>query len=270
VKPVTTSLVLVAALSAAAPSLYAAEGILLVEKNTSGGTTTTNQIQIEKNRMRAEVSNATGGNQTMIFDGVKQVLWIVNNEKKTYSEITKEDVDRLSSQMSGAMQQMQAQLANLPPEQRARVEAMMKGRGGMPGGAPAPKTEYKKVGTDKVNAWTCDKYEGTLNGQKNSELCTVEPQALGFTAGDFAVAGELQAFFAKLVPQGSENMFRIGSVQDQGFSGVPVRRVSFGTRPSTAEITSVTHQNFSDAVFTVPDGYQKEASPFAGRGRGRQ
>ncbi len=196
---------------------------------------------------------------------------IDNDDKKTYSEITKADVDRLSGADDGRdVADAGAQLANLPPAQRAQVEAMMKGRGMGAGSAAPVKPEYKKTGTDKVNAWTCDKYEGTLNGQKSSELCTVDPQTLGFTAGDFAVAGEMQAFFSKLLPQGSDNLFRIGSMQDQGFSGVPVRRVSFGARPTTTEITSVTRQTFPDATFAVPDGFQKEASPFAGRGRGRQ
>jgi hypothetical protein len=247
--------------------LQAADGVLIVEKSTSGSSTTTNQIQIEKTHMRAETTGQNGEKQAFLFDGAKQVLSIVNLDKKTYSEITKEDVDRLGAQMNDAMSQMQAQMANLPPAQRAQMEAMMKGRMGGP--APAAKTEYKKTGTDKVGKWACDKYEGFENNQKTVELCTVDPQALGFGGADFEVSEQLATFFGKLVPGGAQAMFHIGKVEVQGFSGVPVRRQTFGARPTTSELQDVTHQNFPDATFTVPSGFAKEASPFGGRGRGR-
>ena len=127
--------------------------------------------------------------------------------------------------MSGAMTQMQEQMKNMPPEARARMEAMMKGRGMAPAGS-APIT-YAKIGTDKVGKWTCDKYEGSRDGEKVSELCTVPPATLGFTPGDFEVTKQMAEFFAKLVPQGGDQMFRIGTATANGFSGVPVRTVTF-------------------------------------------
>jgi hypothetical protein len=247
--------------------LQAADGVLIVEKSTTGSGTTTNQIQMEKTRMRAETTGQNGEKQAVLFDGTKQVMSIVNLDKKTYSEITKEDVDRLSGQMNDAMAQMQAQMANVPPAQRAQIEAMMKGRMGGP--APAPKTEYKKTGTDNVGKWTCDKYEGYQNNQKTVELCTVDPKTLGFGVADFEVSQQLAAFFGKLVPGGSQAMFQFGKVEDQGFGGVPVRRQTFGARPTTSELQEVTHQSFPDAIFAVPSGFAKEASPLSGRGRGR-
>ena len=79
------------------------------------------------------VSGRVGPNgavQAMIFDGGKQVLYIVDPARKTYMEMTKADADRLGAQVQGAMAQMQAQLEKLPPAQRAQMEAMLKGRGG--------------------------------------------------------------------------------------------------------------------------------------------
>jgi hypothetical protein len=253
---------------AAAP-VFAADGVLIVEKATTGTTTHTNQMQIEKTRMRGANAGPNGEEMTMIFDGTKQVLWMINDTKKTYNEMTKADVDRLAGQMSDAMAQMQAQMANIPPAQRAQMEAMMRGRG-MPGAAAPVKTEYRKVGTDKVGKWTCDRYDGYQNNEKTSELCTVDPKELGFALTDFEVARQLAEFFSKLVPQGADAMFRVGNAEAQGFSGVPVRRTTLGARASTSEITEVSRQNFPDSTFQVPAGFQKE--PFGmpgGRGRGR-
>jgi hypothetical protein len=42
------------------------------------------------------------------------------------------------------MAQMQAQLQNLPPEQRARVEQMLRGRMGQAGGGATQPTTYRR------------------------------------------------------------------------------------------------------------------------------
>jgi hypothetical protein len=256
----------------------AADGLLIVQKTTGAGVTTTNQTQIESKRMRAESTGATGGKTVFMFDAAKEVLTMVDMDKKTYSELTKADVDAISAQMaaaapqlSAAMAQMQEQMKNMPPEQRAQVEAMMKGRmggGGMPGAA-APKTQYRRAGTGTVGKWTCDKYEGFEGDQKTSEVCTVDPKVLGFAASDFEVTKQLMAFFKKMMPQMANQVFSIGTTEEQGFSGLPVRQtVTIGGRQVTHEISDISRQTFPDSVFQVPAGFQK-TEMMGGRGRGR-
>jgi hypothetical protein len=260
-----------AAMMLSAGASEGADGILIAQKMTSAsGTVTTHQIEIEKTRMRAESEAAGGHKMKMVFDGTAQVMRTIDDEAKTYTEMSKADMDKMSAQMSGAMAQMQEQMKNMPPEARKRIEAAMQGRGVPGGGATAP-TEYKKIGTDKVGKWTCDKYEGTRAGEKVSELCTVPPATLGFTSGDFEVTKQMAEFFSKLVPQGGDQMFKIGSPTANGFSGLPVRTVIFrnGAPSITSEITDASRQNFSDSIFAVPAGYTKR-DLMGGRGRGRQ
>lgn len=256
---------LVAGVVLIAAPLLAADGILIVEKTTARGATVTSQIQIEKNRMRAETASPNGGRQVVVFDGTAQVMRMIDIEKKTYTEMTKAEIDQLGGQMSAAMAKMQEQMKNMPPEQRAMVEGMMKGRGGA--GAPAaPKTEYRKAGTDTVGRWTCSKYEGFQNNQKVAEVCTVDPKALGFSLADFDVTRQMAAFFEKLMPQNADQMFRIGNAEEQGFSGVPVRRItSFGPQQTVVELSEVSRQSFADSVFAVPEGFKKQQR--LGRGR---
>ncbi len=258
----------VATLCLSAWPLQAADGLLIVEKTTSGGSTQTNQIQIEKDRMRAEMIGQAGEKQAVVFDGAKQVLWLVNYDQKSYNEMTKADVDRLGGQMSSAMAQMEAQLKGLPPEQRAQVEAMMKGRGmAGRGGEQSQKTEYRKTGTDTVGKWTCDKYDGYQNNQKTSEVCAADPKALGFAAADFQITKQLVEFFRKLAPQAADRVLAIGTPDDQGFSGVPVRRVTFrGPQQTITELADVSRQAFAASAFEIPAGFKKEAF---GGGRGR-
>ncbi len=261
-----------AAMLALGTVLQAANGVIVTQKVTTGDSTQTHQVQLDANHMRAEVLGARGESQIVIFDGVKQVLYLVNPERKTYSEMTKEDADKLGAQVNDAMAQMQAQMANLPPEQRAQIEAMMKGRGMGAAMGGASKPEYKKTGTSTVGKWTCDKYEGYTNGQKTNEVCSVEAKALGFTTADFAVTREMAAFFARIMPQGASRIFSIGDPAVQGYAGIPVRMTSTTMgRTTTSELQDVTRGSIPDTAFEVPAGFQKE--PFMGpmgRGRGRQ
>jgi hypothetical protein len=254
---------LVVALVALVSPVHAAEGVLIVERTTTGDSTRSNQIQIEAQRMRAEMTDADGRAQVVVFDGAKQVLWLIDSSRKSYSEMTKADVDRMGGQMSAAMAKMQEQLKSLPPAQRAQFEAMMKGRG-MPGmAAAAPRTEYRRAGTDKAGRWSCLKYEGFQNGEKTSEVCTVEPKELGFTQADFAVSRQLAEFFRSLMPQSSD-VFAIGTPEEQGFSGVPVRRVSrLGPRQTVTEIVEIKRDTFPDSLFAVPEGFTRQAMPGA-------
>ena len=240
------------------PIRAANDGILIVEKTTTGNSTQTNQIQIEKTRMRVETM-AGGQKQVVVFDGVAQVLRIIKVDAKTYTEMTKADVDRMGGQRQSAMAKMQEEMKNVPPEQRAQIEAMMSSRGMA---AAVPKTEYRKTGTDHVGKWACDAYDGYLNGQKTSEVCTVDPHALGFTAADFDITQQLVAFFQQMMPQGAGQMFAIGQAGQHGFTGIPVRRMfTVGQQQTTTVLTDVTHQTFADSTYAVPAGFEKQAGP---------
>jgi len=259
-KFITTS-ALAALIVLPATSLQAAEGVLIMEKSVTGIATRTSQIQIEKDRMRAEIAGATGDTQVVVFDGPQQVMRIINNERKSYTELTKADADKMGAQVTTAMAGMKEKMDSMPPAQRAQMEAMMArmGRAGL-GGAPV-KTVYRRAGSDKVGKWTCDKYEGFQGELKVSEVCTVEPTTLGFVAADFEISKQVATFFQSLSAQGPNQMFGIGTLETQGFSGLPVRRISYrdGKVGTTSELTEVKRQTFDAATYEVPAGYQKQA-----------
>jgi hypothetical protein len=254
--------VLSAVLSAATP-LWAADGVQLSQRSTIGTTQQTSQIQIDTNRMRAEMTSGVAGRRVIIFDGGKQVIEILNVDRKTYSELTKAQVDQLGGAVQDMMSQMQSAMANMSPEQRAQMEGMMRGRG-MGGPAAPAKREYRKIGTDRAGKWACDKYEGSANGQKVSEICTVDPSVLGLTAADVQTFRQFADFFKKLVPQGS-----MPELNDPGFTGVPIKSVSFGATQVTTEIVDATRQTFADSLFAVPSDFTKEDFPMMG-GTGRR
>jgi hypothetical protein len=260
----------VIALSALIVPLNAANGVTLVMKTTRHGTTQTQQIQLTSDRIHAELADTDGERQSIVFDGPRQALDVIKPAEKSYTEMTKADVDRIGAQVSAAMQQMQDRLANLPPEQRAKIEAMMKGRSSMAQMVAGVKPEYKKVGTDRVGKWACDKYEGYRNGKPETELCTVAPAALGLSESDFAVGKQLASFLGKLMPPQASELFTFGGTNSQGFSGIPVRRVDhFGGTESVTELTDVVRGSIPDSAFQIPAGFEKKPLPML-QGRGRQ
>lgn len=246
-------------------SLLAADGILVTEKTTTASKTETHQIQVEPTRIRVETTNPSGDPMVLIFDGAKQVLWMLEPNKKSYTELTKAEADAMGSQMSGAMAQMQQAMQGMSPAERAQMEAMMRGRGmpSMPGmgGAPAT-TEYRRAGADTVGSRACVKYEGYQGSQKTSEVCTVEPAAMGFVAADFEVSAQMADFFSKLVPQATDSVFKLGAGGTGKFSGVPIRRVSgIGGRQTTSEVTGAVRQTFPESTFALPADFQKTKLP---------
>jgi hypothetical protein len=269
-KSIVKTIAAVAAVCSVASPLQAAEGILILEKTVAGSSTRSSQIQIERDRMRAELTGAAGEVQIVVFDGPGQVLRIISVPRKSYSEMTKADADRMGAQVAAAMAVMKDKIANMPPEQRAKMEAMISQLGGAPAGpvgGPGGRPEYRRAGNDKVGKWACDKYEGFRNGKKVSEVCTVEPKALGLTEADFDVTKQVASFFEKMLPQGVDQLVGVGRVETQGFAGIPIRRSAYdGDKVvSVSEVTEVKRENFDASTYEVPAGFQKQTM---GRGVG--
>jgi hypothetical protein len=242
-----------------------AQGVVFVQKETRGNQSTTSRVVMDKDHIRAE-SRASGEESAFVFDGPRQTARMLNLTGKTYMEITKADLEQVKKQMDAMMAQMQ----NVPPAQRAMIEQMMQGRG-MPGMsdllATGPKVQYRQTGSDKVGQWTCTKYEGTVGGQKTTEVCTVEPKEFGLTPADFAIAQQLADFLKPMMPEVADRMFVNGTVQSQGFAGVPVRRTTFrnGALDSTTETTEFRRESLPAATFETPAGFTKAAMPLLGR-----
>jgi hypothetical protein len=232
-----------------APAIaQAADGILITQRVASGGAPLTVRVQIEATRTRTEMAGPNGVMNVTIFDGDKQVLYIVDPARKTYMEMTKADVDRLSVQMQGSMAQMQAQLEKMPPAQRAQMEAMMKG------------VQHTRTGSDTVGRWTCDKYDLTQGGQKIGEVCSVNLATLGFGATDFDVMRQMGAFYSAMAPLMPAQLTGVSAIDPPGSSDFPVKTVIMvpGGGTMTTEVVETGRQTFPDSLFAVPAGFTKE------------
>jgi Domain of unknown function (DUF4412) len=236
-----------------------AQGIVLVEQQTRNGQSSTNQIQLDESHIRAE-SHASGESMVFLFDDGIQTARLLNIDQKTFIEISRDVLQQTQQQLSA----VQAQLQNLPPEQRNVLEQALRARGGLPGGAQAaPKTAFRQTGSDRVGRWSCTKYEGYRGQEKVSEICTVDPKEFGATGSDFEVAKHFADFLSSSMPQISNQIIVAGNATDQGFSGIPVRRITYanGSVESSSEIKEVRREAIPASVFEVPPGFNRRTLP---------
>ena len=87
------------------------------------------------------------------------------------------------------------------------------------------------------------------------------PELVGFlrrVVGE--VAKRLAEFLRGLLPQAANQIVVAGTVAEQGFSGVPVRRTTYvnGRVDAVAEIKEVRREAIPASVFEVPAGFKRE------------
>src|SRR6188768_1380260 len=97
-----------------APLPAQGQGVLFLQKETRGGQTTNTQIQMDKDHIRVE-SRSSGEESAFVYDGPKQTARMINITKKSYTEMTKSDLDQMRGQMNSAMAQMEAQMRGMSP-----------------------------------------------------------------------------------------------------------------------------------------------------------
>ena len=220
-------------------------------------------IYLDAGKLRVEGENPRSGKYLVIFDNAKQVLWMADLPNGSYMEITKAQVEAMGGQMQQMMQQMQAQLAQIPPEQRAMVEQMMRQQmGGMGGNAPPPVTVREKNRGETVGPFTCTRYEVLTGGQVTEEICAAAPSQLRLDASAVATFKALAEFFEplrRMAPQGS---WSAPKAMDQ-IDGFPVQTVVYeGQRPASEwVILKAEEQSLDAGLFALPGNLRKTEMP---------
>jgi hypothetical protein len=178
--------------------------------------------------------------------------------------IDKETMAGVSEQVSGAMKQMQEELAKLPPEQRAQAEKMMAGMVGKSGAASGPAVEVKATGDKQtVEGYPCARYEVLVGGKRTSEMWVASWSAAKVTKEDMAALRGMSAFFEEMVKSNPllRNMAASGAFQGMDrVDGFPVLVRHFDGSKAVDEMVlkSIEHRAVPAATFDVPAGYTRK------------
>jgi hypothetical protein len=263
---------LVAAAALAASSLFAGVRIQSEDTNLATKKVSTDVILLDANRLR--VDSDDGKSVMFLTDGGRNRMVMLDKAKNQYQEIDEETMKQMGQQMSAAMAQMQAAMKNMPPDQRAMMEKMMKGK--MPqAAAAAPKTVYTAKGSGSVNGFSCNKYEGDLSGVKESEVCAALPAQIKLTPADLQIFEKMKQFSSSLLSALANSPVHIsvpsGYGFEEGYEGFPIQKIDFenGQATKRSELKSITRTNFTDADFSLGNAKKVEL-PIPGAARGKQ
>jgi hypothetical protein len=205
----------------------------------------------------------------MIFNGDRREMIVVNHADKSFIVMDEEMIERIVGQLGDAMSQMEAALANVPPEQRAMVEQMMRGRGmAMPSEA-LPKPELTRNGERAThNGYDTVRYDVLLDGRKTTELWVTDWSNIG----EFAAvrpAFEAMAEFMKgmLDALAQSPMGRMAQMDTSGFeymtemNGFPVVTREFsesGQLEGETTLRDARRETFDPGMFEPPSGYKRQ------------
>lgn len=209
----------------------------------SGDKTTT--LSFEGIRMRTDM----GTTMSTIIDFGVDKIFMVQHDKKEYSELT---LDKFMEQMKQSMDAMKAKLAGLPPEKRQALESLFSDQ-------PTSLEASPEDSTVAIAGLSAKKYDVTRGGKAIGELWLTRDLDLGKLAGSLekfsksmksALAG-MGGMANLAMPAGLdvEKGFPLRSVTNLEMMG---RKVT-----ATTETTKVEKKSVPGAKFKVPANYKK-------------
>jgi len=220
-----------------------------------------------KNMKMTIISGGEQEKAVMIFRGERREMVVVDHDDKSYMVIDEAMIDEIGDQLSGYEAQMREALEDVPPEQRAMVEQMMKGRMPAPAKAPArSRIELRNTGeSDTKNGYPSVKYEATIDGRKTQEYWVTDSDNI--EGGDDAIdAFQAMAGFLKEMRDSLPDFGVDEDANDNPFEhmqemeGFPVLTYDYASDGSIAtesSLRSSTQRTVDPAEFEPPSAYKR-------------
>ncbi len=247
----------------AATATYAQTEALVITSTTldSKGKSTSSKAYLKDDKMVVETGSKK--QQTVLFDAGKETFFVINSEKKEYTEITREDLEALSSMMQQQMANLNQQLKLLPESQRAMIKEKM----GAAFGGEQKDAEYtlEEKGV-QVKEWKANKYVGTADGKKQSEIYIASFNELGQNPEDFKAMGSLFDLMKEYMQGMTKNMASMnlgffGQGMPDYKEGIPVKSITYNAQQepvSTSTIESISEEEVDKKLFTIPENFKKQ------------
>ena len=222
----------------------------------------TQVVMVQDGKVR--VNNAKDASGVILSNSL---LYVLDDKKKTYMEIDKATMQKTADQAGAAMKQMQEQMKNMPPEQRAQMEKMMGAH--MPGMMSGKKDTYEAKDTgrnDTSEGRKCRVWNLLKNGAVHEELCVVPFSSLPGKEDfekTFKALAEAFEGMAKGMPGAGDSIKARTAI-----NGYPVRIRSIDEtgkpRGTETVMTKWVEESLPGATFEVPAGYKKKELPHMG------
>ena len=218
----------------------------------------------ESNRSRMDQNGADGSFSVIFLDD--EFLYL-DHQERNYMVMDEAMLKSMGEEISQAMKEMEAQLAAMPPEQRAMVEQMMsKQMGGMGMTSEIPVLEIRELGSGRWESYDCMLAEMLEDGTKIQEICSVdfdEVDGSGDVRDSFNRMASLLTKMYDSMPFGGEGVRNPMEMLNE-LDGFPVRAVDFENGKAVREtvLESSTEKAIDAETFEVPSDYSR-IDPFS-------
>lgn len=227
------------------------------------------EISMQDSSTRMEITTVdaeeSGG---VIFRGSPREMIALDHDAKEYYVMDEASMQDMANQMNSAMQQMKEALEQMPPEQRAMAESMMKQH--MPQDLTArkiPTTIHKTGNNDSVSGFDCEYYEVRRQDSKVRELCVTAWDEIAGGREAAAAMLEMAGFFDDVAQAFSEGSgANLMAEQQELFAhmreldGYPVVTREFdenGKVESETVLKSATSRDIDPGLFDPPAEYEQ-------------
>ena len=235
-----------------------------VDRMTSKEIPATAQFSIEPGRIALVMKGSR--DCRMIFLEKEEVLRVVDDGEKTYFDMEKSWLQSAGEDEAGLTAGLEAQLAQLPPEQREAARAIVQqslGSAGSTSPAEYVWTKEKK----KVLGYDCTKVEIIRNGEKHSEYWGTPSKDFRLSEAEhktmLLMQEYLRNFAIKVVPAGAGSGGARAFEWDTSVDGFPLISRCFEKGEMTLDLKaeSFDRKALSKGLFEIPSDYKEFSIP---------
>lgn len=262
----TTALI---ALLVAAP---ARAGVLFeletVDMKASGGQADTMHALVGGTSLKINVTGPHGADADMVYRGDRREMMAIDHTDKTYVVIDEATIEEIGARLSGFEAQMREAMKDVPPEQRAMVEEMMKQRMPQMQAQPVmPVDEIRRTGeSGEKSGYPCVKYQLYRDGKLSKDFWVTDwdnveggrdaMRAFEDMAGFMEDLRAALPSFAQDPNSGShayEHLDELG-----GFPIVTIEYGSDGSVDRESRLKSSRIEDVDASAFAAPAGYTQQ------------
>ena len=227
----------------------------------------TTNVYIAGEKVKGEIE---GEDSYFIFDGDKEVIWLVDTNREKFIEIDKQLIDDIKS----TIDKMEKQLESMPPTQRAMAENMMKQQMKKHGIATEKEDadwKYKPTSeTETISDYSCKKMEVIKDSAKVKDIWATDWQNIEYRDEIETAFTSLFEFVNSLKDVLNDNKYGSylnvmslpgDSADTDKLPGMPISSSQFaddGKKTYTNTLQHIEAQDLSESDFLPPDDYQRE------------
>jgi len=231
----------------------AAEDLTIVSKVSRGdGPSQTTTSYYTSDKMRS-----SQGDHEFIAEFATGQFTVIDNKKKEYFVITKQDIDAMAAQMQAQMKQMDEKMKDMPPAVREKMAGMM-------GGIAQSIDVQKGTGGRTIAGYSCENWIVSMGELMKNEQCMTTQLALPVQTWD-----AFKSFSSAMAGMGpmAQNM---SSMYDKfkEMKGIPLASTSTikvlgKATTSSTEVTEVKKGPIPASAWALPAAYKRVDSPAA-------